>query len=150
MLHPRAAVLVTLSALIAPAPSSQGPLASPQVRAALSARTPQGVRPRQVRLSLVVSSGWHIGAEQPGAVGLPTRVTWEVPAGWRVLRTRWPAPQREAEGRDTVATYAGRVEIDAVLDTPSPARPGPVRATVSYGLCRDVCIPGRVAATLDP
>lgn len=150
MPDPRATVLVSLLALIALAPGAQGPATSPQVRAALSARTPRGVRPRQVRLALTVSPGWHIGAEQSGTAGLPTRLAWRVPTGWRVSGVRWPTPRREIQGRDTLYTYAGQVDIDALLEAPAAAAPGPVRADVSYGLCRDVCIPGRVSATLTP
>lgn len=149
-----AAVLAPL--LLLPPPAGSGAAiparhGSPELRAALTARSPRGRRPRWVRLLLSVPAGWHIGAERPGRVGLPTRVTWALPAGWRLAEVRWPAPRPDVVGRDTSFVYTARaVAIDAALAAPPGTPDGRVRVTVSYGLCRDVCIPGRATAALAP
>ncbi len=157
MRRPRMIGVVRLTAALLGSPIVLTPVLGqrpvPHVDAALAARTPAGVRPRAVQLVLVITPGWHIGAA-PGAsaatVGLPTKVTWTVPPGWQVVREHWPRPERRIDGRDTLLTYTGRVEIDVLLDAPPAVPPGSVRARVAYGACRDVCVPGWIVATLDP
>ena len=93
--------------------------------------------------------GWHIGAAQPGAIGVPTELTWRLPAGWRVLASRWPAQTSAVVGRDTVFEYRGPFAIETTLVTDGPQHSGPIQVVVSYGICRDVCLPGRLTLTYD-
>lgn len=89
--------------------------------------------------------GWHIGGPQPTAIGLPTRFGWRLPAGWRVLEERWPTATPDVVGRDTSYTYNHPVNIEVVLGKERNAARGPIEVAISYGLCREVCVPGQVA-----
>jgi DsbC/DsbD-like thiol-disulfide interchange protein len=100
-----------------------------------------------LRIALQMTPGWHIGAAKPGKFGVPTVLTWGLPAGWRVLAERWAAPTRSVVGRDTVFEYRGPFTIDATLVTQGGKRSGPVEAVVAYGICRDVCMPGQLTLT---
>ena len=102
-----------------------------------------------LRIAVQMTPGWHIGAAQPGAIGVPTELTWRLPAGWRVLASRWPAPTSAVVGRDTVFEYRGPFAIEATLVTDGPQHSGPIQVVVSYGICRDVCLPGRLTLTYD-
>ena len=97
-----------------------------------------------LRIAVRMTPGWHIGAEKPGSSGVPTTLTWQLPAGWRVVATRWPAPTPAVVGRDTVFEYARPFAIEATLVTQARRRSGPIQALVTYGLCKDMCIPGRL------
>jgi len=97
-----------------------------------------------LRIAVRMTPGWHIGAEKPGSSGVPTTLTWQVPAGWRVVATRWPAPTPAIVGHDTVFEYARPFTIEATLVTHARRRSGPIQALVTYGLCKDMCIPGRL------
>ena len=100
-----------------------------------------------LRIAVQMTPGWHIGAAKPGKFGVPTVLTWGLPAGWRVLAERWAAPTRSVVGRDTVFEYRGPFTIDATLVTQGGKRSGPVEAVVAYGICRDVCMPGQLTVT---
>ena len=110
-------------------------------------RTRPGSDTLALRIAVQMTPGWHVGAGRPGASGVPTELTWRLPTGWRVLATRWSAPTPRVAGRDTVFEYHGPFTIDATLVTGGRKRSGPIKADLSYGICRDVCIPGRLTLT---
>jgi len=103
-----------------------------------------------VRISLRMPAGWHIGGPQPTAIGLPTRLGWHLPRGWRVLDERWPPATREIVGRDTSFTYDHPVTIDVLLAKEPDAARNAIEVVISYGLCREVCVPGQVALSYSP
>lgn len=100
-----------------------------------------------LRIDVQMTPGWHIGAPRPGASGLPTELTWQLPSGWRVVASRWPEPASTATGRGTAFEYSGPFSIETTLVADGRPRSGTIEALVSYGLCRDVCIPGRLTLT---
>ena len=101
-----------------------------------------------VQMAVGMTPGWHIGAEHPGMVGVPTALSWRLPSGWRVLSSRWPAPKAVILGRDTVFQYDRPFIIESFLSR-SGSSSGRIQAIVSYGICREVCIPGRLAVTYE-
>jgi thiol:disulfide interchange protein DsbD len=102
-----------------------------------------------LRIAVQMTPGWHIGAVRPGVTGVPTTLSWRLPAGWRVVASRWPAPASAVVGRDTVFEYRGPFTIETTLVRAGSRAPGTAQATLSYGICKDVCMPGRVTLTYD-
>lgn len=100
-----------------------------------------------LRVDVRMSPGWHVGAFDPGKVGVPTRLAWDLPAGWTLGEERWPVPTREIVGRDTSFTLAGPFSVDVVLVKPPASHTRTIRGTLSYGICREVCIVGYRAVT---
>jgi DsbC/DsbD-like thiol-disulfide interchange protein len=103
-----------------------------------------------LRLSVRMERGWHIGAIRPGAVGLPTELSWELPQGVRLVEERWPTPTVDfvPGRRDTAFIYGGTLIVDASFVRASSARNTPIKAVLSYGICsKDLCIPGRETLT---
>jgi DsbC/DsbD-like thiol-disulfide interchange protein len=136
---------VALSPLSGQAQSSQ---VAAKIEAAIARITPNDVRPVVIRIALTVPPGWHIGATTPGSAGLPTRVRWIPPPGWQLIENRWPQPVPLVVGADTLLVYRESVHLDGSFQVePSRAR-GPLKAVISYGLCRDICIPGQLEVTL--
>jgi thiol:disulfide interchange protein DsbD len=87
---------------------------------------------------------WHTYWINPGDTGVPTRIAWDLPAGAHAGAVAWPVPARFRTGPVTSYGYAGRATLLAALTVPQDARPGtsfPVRARVSWLVCKDVCIP---------
>lgn len=122
----------------------------PTLGASLAPAGRSGTGVMRLRLSLIVPEGWHIAAENPGTGGLATRLQWQLPTIWSLSDVRWAVPLRSLDGKDTLYTYAGRADVYASFIAPEAARRQPVTAIVSYGLCRDVCIPGVGRATWTP
>ena len=91
------AALTSVLALLLPLPSwGQGSVVStPQVRAELVAHAPQGLgdgKTVQLGLLLAHQPQWHTYWKNPGDSGLPTRLTWTLPAGVSVSEIQWPTP----------------------------------------------------------
>lgn len=102
-----------------------------------------------LRISVAMTPGWHIGAARPEPSGLPTELTWRLPPGWQLVASRWPAPTPTVVGRDSVFEYRGPFTIETTIVMNGPRRSGPIEVVVSYGICREVCIPGRLTLTYD-
>ena len=102
-----------------------------------------GAATTRVALRIRVAPGWHIGDREPGDTGLPTRITWILPEGWRVTKETWPTPATQTDRNGTARTHSGEVTVISEISR-SQKRSGKIEATVKVGVCRDVCIPEAV------
>jgi len=98
----------------------------------------------RVAVRLVVPAGWHIGWINPGASGLGTRLAWHLPAGVSGGATEWPYPETGESGTDVINVYRGAVVVFSTFAA-APGVGGSIALTadLSWGICRDVCIPQR-------
>jgi len=139
-------------ALLAVASSCALPVLGAQPRGAMTGATKHAratLQPVSVSamratllLTLAVDDGWHVSWRNPGETGLPTRFTWNLPAGVRLRRERWPVPVVTHTAVGITHTLEGEVPwlVEFDLDTP-PTADRLLSVTVRYGICRDVCIP---------
>lgn len=134
------AVVLLLTAVSATAAAQRGSLS-----ATISARRTSPTNDTvTLHIAVRMTPGWHIGAAQPGTIGVPTELTWRLPVGWRLVSSQWPLPVSAVVGRDTVFEYRAPFAVDTKLVTEGPHRSGPVQAVIAYGICREVCVPGRL------
>lgn len=114
------------------------------------------VRPGDTVLAgvhLKMDLGWHTYWKNPGAAGMSTKITWQLPAGVTAGDIQWPLPEKLPP--DDVVAYA--YENDVVLLVPlklsSDLKPGSLalKAKVSWLECKEQCIPASadVEATLN-
>jgi DsbC/DsbD-like thiol-disulfide interchange protein len=107
-------------------------------------------------LELELEPGWHTYWRVPGAAGIPPRFDWSGSSNLLGARIEWPHPEVfEVFGFRTIG-YNDRVVLPILLTPAMPGAPIDLRLTVSYGVCKDVCIPaesrlsGRLAAEAAP
>jgi thiol:disulfide interchange protein DsbD len=101
---------------------------------------------------LAVAPGWHIYWKNPGDSGLPTEIDWVLPGGFTAGPIAWPVPERFQLGPIANYGYAGNVDLLVPISVPGsldPAAPVPLRATVRYLVCAEICIPGEAKLALD-
>jgi len=139
-----AGVLVASScvlSVLAAQPRGALPSAAKHARATLLPVSVTATR-ATLLVTLAVDDGWHVSWRNPGETGLPTRFTWNLPAGVRLRRERWPVPVVTHTDVGVTHTLEGEVPwlVEFDLDTPA-ASDRLVSVTVRYGICRDVCIP---------
>lgn len=100
----------------------------------------------RVGVRFEISPGWHIYWQNSGEAGLPTKVAWHPPAGWRVGPIRWPAPLQFIEN-GPIVTFGYRNEVTLVSDLfatdERPAESAELKADVSFLVCKEICIPGQ-------
>ncbi len=107
-----------------------------------------------VGLLMNMDDGWHTYWKNAGEAGLPTQITWTLPAGFSAGEIQWPLPHKYNESGEVV-TYG--YEKENLLLVPMTATVGvktrksiSLRAEVSWLECERVCIPatGTVTITL--
>ncbi|MBC7843900.1 MAG: hypothetical protein H7099_16380 [Gemmatimonadaceae bacterium] len=110
-------------------------------RASIDAISSSGTRARLL-VTLAVDSGWHVSWRNPGETGLPTRLSWSLPQGVRVLNETWPVPVIAHTSVGATHTLEGNVPwlVEFAVDSATKVD-RLVNLTMRYGICRNVCIP---------
>ena len=103
-----------------------------------------------VILRFEMKNGWHILSDNPGDIGRPTVVKFDLPEGYQIQNVRWSAPKRfETDGivqfgYDNVAYYRA-----SIIPIYRPERQIRIPLEVSWLSCREECIPGKFAGELN-
>ena len=115
------------------------------VEADLVAETTTAVagQPTTIGLRLRMAPQWHTYWKNPGDSGLPTRIQWVLPQGWKAGEIQWPYPHRLPIG--PLMNYGYEDEVVLLVDvTPAAGTaPGkyPLQAKAEWLVCKDICIP---------
>ena len=138
--------LIGLAALLATFLATAGPVVKTEhVEAELLAEREamQAGKASAVGLRLRMADHWHTYWKNPGDSGLPTKIQWELPQGWKAGGIQWPYPKPLPVG--PLLNYGYEDEVLLVSDiTPAPGTaPGryPVKAKAEWLVCKDICIP---------
>jgi thiol:disulfide interchange protein DsbD len=125
-----------------------------QVRASLVAaeQSVQPGRPVPVALRMDHEPHWHSYWLNAGT-GYPTRLEWQLPPGWQAGDIQWPTPTliKDAKGNVTGHGYDGVLYLPITLNAPANAKPGEqvtLKATASWLMCAEVCIPGEAPVSV--
>lgn len=99
----------------------------------------------RVGIHFEIEPGWHIYAEHPGDAGMPTTIAWAEFPGLRFGPIRWP-PHEEFLDPGNIRTfgYSGATVLvqPVTLITRETPDAVPLKATVNWLACHDICIPG--------
>ena len=100
-------------------------------------------KPALVGLKLRMEPQWHTYWKNPGDSGLPTKIQWMLPEGWKAGEIQWPYPQPLPVGPLMNYGYEDEVVLLAELTPPASAAPGKValKARAEWLVCKDICIP---------
>ncbi len=125
---------------MAPNPATQAaaPSPPPTRRPSWSPTRPQGVGPGQplwLGLQITHQPDWHTYWKNPGDSGLPTELTWQLPAGLDAGDIAWPVPHKIAIGTLANYGYEGTVllpvPVTVAQTLPRPIGQGRYRAAQS-------------------
>lgn len=107
-------------------------------------------RPFTVAIHMSMAPSWHTYWKNPGDSGMPTKVTWTLPDGFKAGELQWPAPKRSVDSGLALYGYEGEATFLAEVTPPPKLGPGrfSVNADVSWLECRDICIPGKARLSL--
>jgi DsbC/DsbD-like thiol-disulfide interchange protein len=95
---------------------------------------------------------WHTYWINPGDSGLPTRLSWTLPAGFTAADIVWPVPKRFAVGELTNFGYDGDVLLPVQIEVPAQAAAGSsahLEVQAKWLVCEEACIPGKATLALD-
>lgn len=106
--------------------------------------------PFWLALRLRHAPGWHTYWLNPGDSGLPTRMTWRLPDGFRASPFHWPAPHPIVAEPLVSLGYDG--ELVLLTEITPPATLALERVTLGGRLdwleCQEACLPGRAELDL--
>jgi DsbC/DsbD-like thiol-disulfide interchange protein len=94
---------------------------------------------------------WHTYWINPGDSGLPTKLRWQLPSGFKAGDIAWPAPQRFSAGEIYNFGYAGQVLLPVPVEVPAGAKPGTqarLAIEAKWLVCREECVPGKATLKL--
>jgi DsbC/DsbD-like thiol-disulfide interchange protein len=95
---------------------------------------------------------WHTYWINPGDSGLPTKLTWTLPPGYKAGEIVWPVPQRFQVGDLYNFGYDGNMMLPVPITVPTDAAIG---ATAQLGVearwlvCHEECIPGKASLHIE-
>ena len=95
---------------------------------------------------------WHSYWLNAGT-GYPTRLKWDLPAGWSAGVIQWPTPIliKDSKGNVTGNGYDKILYLPVSLTPPADLRAGQevtLKAAASWLMCADICIPGKADVSL--
>jgi thiol:disulfide interchange protein len=104
-----------------------------------------------VALRLRPDVGWHTYWRNPGDSGLPTRLSWTLPAQVEAGEIHWPYPEVERIG--DIVNYGYAQETLHLVPVSIPAdwpvgKPLLLKAQAKWLVCADICIPGEAGLSL--
>lgn len=119
---------------------------TPHVEAELvsEVQTIRAGQPFWVALRMRMLPHWHTYWLNPGDSGLPTKIEWRLPEGFRAGSIQWPAPEKI----DTppLVTFGYSDEVFLLTEITPPAeleagKPSTISAKADWLVCREECIP---------
>ncbi len=135
------AALLALSQSVCGAPTVK----TEHVEARLVSETAsaQPGKPVLVALDLRMADQWHTYWKNPGDSGLPTRIQWVLPEGWKAGEIQWPYPQLLPVGPLMNYGYEDEVMLLVELTPPAhaPSASADIKAKAKWLVCKDICVP---------
>lgn len=145
-----ATLLIAAGILPAAAGPARAVITTDHVRAELMAHAPDGVQPGKplwVGLQIAHQPEWHTYWKNSGDSGLPTQLTWTLPAGIEAGEIQWPVPKKIPIGNLANYGYEGTVLLPVPLTVTPGFKPSllagdlEVKLQASWLVCKKECIP---------
>ena len=96
-----------------------------------------------IGIEIKIKKGWHTYWKNPGDIGFPMKVQWELPREIKVEPFKWPRPQRIRLGKWNHFGYKKNILVLTRLTIPRSydKKQLPIQARVVWLVCKNVCRP---------
>ena len=94
-------------------------------------------------IQVQLKKGWHTYWENPGDIGQPMEIQWNLPPSLKITELNWPRPQRIRSGKWNSFGYKKDFLLLTKLKIPSSYKEKsiPIQAQVQWLVCKKVCVP---------
>lgn len=99
----------------------------------------------RIGLDLKLEPGWHTYYRESGEAGMPTKIVWDLPAGFTAAEPLWEMPHKMVDAGIVTYGYSDHTFMSSEITAPATLKPGQTltfKAKVSWLSCKDSCIPG--------
>ncbi|MBX9689337.1 MAG: thioredoxin family protein [Candidatus Obscuribacterales bacterium] len=96
-------------------------------------------------VELNMAPGWHTYYRESGEAGMPTKISFELPDGFKASDLLWERPHKLVDAGIVTYGYNEHTVIAAELQAPADLKAGTelkFQATVKWLACKDACVPG--------
>ena len=104
-------------------------------------------RPFTLGLRLEMEKGWHTYTDPAGDAGVPTKITWTLPEGFKAGEIQWPEAHDFNLGPLKTRGYDGTIVLPVTITPPDALEPGQtvrIAAKAEWLACEVTCVPGSV------
>lgn len=105
----------------------------------------------RVGLFIQHEKGWHTYWRQPGIVGAPTTLEWQLPEGFKAGPLEYPEPEATKMFKIKAQGYERDVLLQTLLQAPASLKPGgtiTLRGRAAWMCCASTCHPGTLELSL--
>ncbi len=97
-----------------------------------------------VALKVNMDPGWHTYWKNPG-IGMPIKIKWDLPEGVEAGDIQWPTPKTYDMSGVVNYGYGGEAWLLSQITLPKDyaAKTLPLKAKISWLMCKRSCVPGR-------
>ena len=103
-------------------------------------------QPFTVTVTLDLQPGWHTYWQYAGDSGLPPKVEWQLPEGWKAGPLEFSVPEQYQEPGDMIIYGYEKQQLLRATITPPRDLPQDkiykLKAKVSWLACKELCVPG--------
>jgi len=102
-------------------------------------------------VELNMEPGWHTYYKHSGDAGMPTKIEWQLPEGFKVSELKWEKPHKFNDSGIVTFGYADYCLISAEVQPPATLKEGDkvdIKAKVKWLSCKDICVPGNAMVQL--
>ena len=108
-------------------------------------------KPFRLGVELVMDPGWHTYYLHSGEAGMPSKIEWELPAGFKASSLMWEKPHKFNDSDIVTFGYSDRTVLASTIEAPAGLKPGQkieLKAKVKWLSCKDICVPGSAPVQL--
>ncbi len=108
-------------------------------------------RPTKLIARFIINPGWHMYWTNPGESGLAPQLKWTAPAGMKIGQPKFPIPHRIMAGAGlTSFGYENELALIIPVEYENDQLPTePVKVSIGYLVCMDVCLKENQQLQLD-
>lgn len=105
--------------------------------------------PLEAVIEIELDPGWKTYWRTPGDAGIPPRFDFSASENASGATIDYPAPERSDDGFSVSNVYHDRVLLPVRFEGGDPARPARLALAADLGVCKDICLPVSLSASLD-
>lgn len=102
-------------------------------------------------VELNMEPGWHTYYKESGDAGMPSKVEWTLPPGFKAAELMWERPHRMEDSGIVTYGYNDHTVMSADITVPADLKAGQklqFKAKVKWLACKEACVPGGSELTL--
>lgn len=99
-------------------------------------------------LEFSLDPGWHTYWRFPGEAGIPPQIDLSMSRNVASAEVKYPVPGRYDDGFSTSIVYHDAVVLPIIVKPENPEEGVTLSASVFFGICKDICVPGDAAFEL--